>query len=282
MLRSLAAWCYRRRRLVVVTWIVALIGVSVLGQTVGGDLLKTFSLPGTESQATFDVLKQQFSRSGDTGNVVFEGARQPHGRRSRSPAGDRAGVRGAAQAAARRERDEPVRAGREPVHRAERQDRLRGDPVRRAGERRTGRSRDAHALDREGRELRRRAGRARGQHVHRADDARERAHRHPRRGHHPADRVRLAARDGLADHDRVVRHRHRSRRRQPARARAGRPVVRAAGHRDDRYRCRHRLRAVHQHPLPRGAARRRSIPNRPSCTRSTRAAGPCCSRVARS
>ena len=60
MLRSLAAWCYRRRRLVVVTWIVALIGVSVLGQTVGGDLLKTFSLPGTESQATFDVLKRQF------------------------------------------------------------------------------------------------------------------------------------------------------------------------------------------------------------------------------
>ena len=51
MLRNLAAWCYRRRRLVVVTWIVALIGVSVLGQTVGGDLLKTFSLPGTESQA---------------------------------------------------------------------------------------------------------------------------------------------------------------------------------------------------------------------------------------
>ncbi len=72
MLRSLAEWCYRRRRLVVVTWIVALIGVSILGQTVGGDLLKTFSLPGTESQATFDVLKQQFSRSGDTGNVVFE------------------------------------------------------------------------------------------------------------------------------------------------------------------------------------------------------------------
>ena len=72
MLRHLAAWCYRRRRLVVVTWIVALVGVSILGQTVGGDLLKTFSLPGTESQATFDVLKQQFSRSGDTGDLVFE------------------------------------------------------------------------------------------------------------------------------------------------------------------------------------------------------------------
>jgi uncharacterized membrane protein YdfJ with MMPL/SSD domain len=53
VLRHLAEFCYRRRRIVVVAWIVALVGVSVLGQTVGGDLLKTFSLPGTESQRAF-------------------------------------------------------------------------------------------------------------------------------------------------------------------------------------------------------------------------------------
>ena len=45
MLQSLAAWCYRRRRLVVVSWIVVLIGINVLAQSAGGDLLKTFSLP---------------------------------------------------------------------------------------------------------------------------------------------------------------------------------------------------------------------------------------------
>jgi putative drug exporter of the RND superfamily len=71
MLRRLAAWCYRRRRRVVVAWVIALIVISVLGQTVGGDLLKTFSLPGTESDRAFSVLKKEFSRKGDTGNLVF-------------------------------------------------------------------------------------------------------------------------------------------------------------------------------------------------------------------
>jgi RND superfamily putative drug exporter len=72
VLRTLAHTCYRRRRLVVTAWIIALIGVSILGKVAGGDLLKTFSLPGTESQRTFDVLQQQFKRSGDTGNLVFQ------------------------------------------------------------------------------------------------------------------------------------------------------------------------------------------------------------------
>src|SRR2546423_1819986 len=72
MLRRLAAWCYRRRRRVVVGWVVALIAISVLGQTVGGGLLKTFSLPGTESDRAFSVLKREFSRKGDTGDLVFK------------------------------------------------------------------------------------------------------------------------------------------------------------------------------------------------------------------
>jgi RND superfamily putative drug exporter len=72
VLARLAATCYRRRRRVVIAWVVALIGISVLAQTVGGDLLKTFSLPGTESQRTFDVLKNDFGRRGDTGDFVFK------------------------------------------------------------------------------------------------------------------------------------------------------------------------------------------------------------------
>jgi RND superfamily putative drug exporter len=70
MLRSLAAFCYRRRRLVLGIWIVALIGVSVLGKAEGGELAKTFNLPGSESQHAFDVLKQNFS-GGDQGQLVF-------------------------------------------------------------------------------------------------------------------------------------------------------------------------------------------------------------------
>jgi RND superfamily putative drug exporter len=70
MLARLATFCYRRRWRVLVVWLVALVGISVLSQTVGGDLLKTFSLPGTESQRAFDILKKDFARKGDTGDVV--------------------------------------------------------------------------------------------------------------------------------------------------------------------------------------------------------------------
>jgi RND superfamily putative drug exporter len=68
----LAAWCYYRRRRVVVAWIAGLVGIFVLGQTVGGGLLKTFSLPGTESDRAFSVLKREFRRKGDTGDLVFK------------------------------------------------------------------------------------------------------------------------------------------------------------------------------------------------------------------
>ena len=71
MLARLAAWCYRRRWRVLIAWLVLLVGVSVLSQTVGGDLLKTFSLPGTQSQSAFDVLKKDFARAGDAGDLVY-------------------------------------------------------------------------------------------------------------------------------------------------------------------------------------------------------------------
>ena len=71
MLARLAAFCYRRRWRVLIAWLVALVGLSILSQTAGGDLLKTFSLPGTESQRTFDVLKKDFARKGDTGDLVI-------------------------------------------------------------------------------------------------------------------------------------------------------------------------------------------------------------------
>src|SRR3954447_24113086 len=72
MLRRLAASCYKHRWRVLIAWVVLLVGVNVLAQTVGGDLLKTFSLPGSESQSAFDVLKRDFARKGDTGDLVFK------------------------------------------------------------------------------------------------------------------------------------------------------------------------------------------------------------------
>ena len=53
---------------VLISWLVLLVGVNVLAKTAGGDLLKSFSLPGTESQRAFDVLEGRFRARGDTGH----------------------------------------------------------------------------------------------------------------------------------------------------------------------------------------------------------------------
>jgi len=73
MLERLARWTYRHRRRTVILWVVALIGIIFLGATAGGPYATDFSLPGTESQHTFDLLKARFpSQSGDTATIVFK------------------------------------------------------------------------------------------------------------------------------------------------------------------------------------------------------------------
>src|SRR4051812_35395202 len=72
MLRRLAASCYKHRWRVLILWIVLLVGVNVLAKTVGGDLLKTFDVPGSESGKAFSVLGRDFERKGDTGDLVFK------------------------------------------------------------------------------------------------------------------------------------------------------------------------------------------------------------------
>ena len=65
-------WSYRRRRRVLVLWIVALIAVSVIGSSAGSTFSQGFSLSGTESQRATDLLESRFpSRAGDEGQVVF-------------------------------------------------------------------------------------------------------------------------------------------------------------------------------------------------------------------
>src|SRR5438552_9713411 len=72
MLRRLAAYCYTHRWRVLILWIVLLVGTNVLAQTAGGDLLKTFDVPGSESGRAFGVLGRDFARKGDTGDLVFK------------------------------------------------------------------------------------------------------------------------------------------------------------------------------------------------------------------
>jgi RND superfamily putative drug exporter len=75
MLRSLALWCYRRRRTVLATWLVVLVAFVALSKTVGGHYSQSLRLPGTESQKASDLLDADFpSRSGDSGQLVVAAA----------------------------------------------------------------------------------------------------------------------------------------------------------------------------------------------------------------
>src|SRR5215210_716200 len=71
MLVRLADWCYRRRRLVVVLWILALLGSFALARSWGGEFRQDYLQPGSESKAALDTLKEKFpQRSGDTIQIV--------------------------------------------------------------------------------------------------------------------------------------------------------------------------------------------------------------------
>jgi len=71
-MKSLATWCVRHRAVVVVVWLVALIGMSLLSQTVGTAYSNSFSLPHTESTQALDLLQAAAPRqAGDQERIVF-------------------------------------------------------------------------------------------------------------------------------------------------------------------------------------------------------------------
>src|SRR5215467_7498567 len=72
MLQALAAWCHRRRRLVVVLWIAAVVAIAALGSTAGSTFSQVFSLNDTESARAAALLETRFpARAGDEGQIVF-------------------------------------------------------------------------------------------------------------------------------------------------------------------------------------------------------------------
>src|SRR3954471_10728580 len=71
-MRTLAAWCHDRRRTVIGLWVAAFLLLAVLWGAAAGTYVNKFNLPGTESQRTYDLLRDRFpQQSGDTGSVVF-------------------------------------------------------------------------------------------------------------------------------------------------------------------------------------------------------------------
>src|SRR5207249_10879714 len=75
-LAGLARWCYRRRRVVVLLWIVGFVAMSVLGGMIGTAFTDNFSGGHSDSIAAFDLLKARFpARAGDTADIVFTSSR---------------------------------------------------------------------------------------------------------------------------------------------------------------------------------------------------------------
>src|SRR5687768_10867482 len=72
LLHRLGRFSVRRRRLVVLAWVVAAAGVLVLSQTAGGELSDDFSIPSLESQKALDVLEDDFpTAAGTSAQLVF-------------------------------------------------------------------------------------------------------------------------------------------------------------------------------------------------------------------
>ncbi|MBR8639660.1 MMPL family transporter [Streptomyces tuirus] len=74
-LYSLGRFAFRRRRLVVMLWIVVMAVVGIGSASVSGKTSDQFTIPGTQSQKALDLLDNEFpqaSASGATARVVFE------------------------------------------------------------------------------------------------------------------------------------------------------------------------------------------------------------------
>src|SRR3954463_6800107 len=72
LLVRLADWSYRRRRWVLLLWILLLVGSVMAANSLGGDYHFTFSTPGSDSKKAQDLLQSSFpERSGADVNVVF-------------------------------------------------------------------------------------------------------------------------------------------------------------------------------------------------------------------
>src|SRR3982074_180301 len=69
---KITRWTMKHRRIVVLAWIAAVIGVSAIASSVGTKTASDFTLPGTGSQHAVDLLKGHFpAQSGDADQIVF-------------------------------------------------------------------------------------------------------------------------------------------------------------------------------------------------------------------
>ena len=111
MLKRLAAVCFRRRRRVLLLWVLGIVVLGAVMGAVGSGYRSDFTLPDVESKRGIDILDDQFGGqgAGQVGNIVFEadnGVEDPEVRR-----GDRAVPGGGGRDRGGAVAGEPVHAG---------------------------------------------------------------------------------------------------------------------------------------------------------------------------
>jgi RND superfamily putative drug exporter len=71
-LRNLGAFCARRHWIVIVLWLIGAGTAITAGQLAGTDPTDSLTIPGSDSQAAFDILQTQFPTEwGSTARIVF-------------------------------------------------------------------------------------------------------------------------------------------------------------------------------------------------------------------
>ena len=85
-MRRFATWCTGHRKTVILSWIVALVGIGMIAGSAGSDFSEEFKLPASDSKDAFDLLENRFpQQSGDTIQIVYKaegGVRAPAVRRT--------------------------------------------------------------------------------------------------------------------------------------------------------------------------------------------------------
>ncbi len=74
MLNRLAAVCFRRRRRVLLLWVLGIVVLGAVMGAVGSGYRSDFTLPDVESKRGIEILDDQFGGqgAGQVGNIVFE------------------------------------------------------------------------------------------------------------------------------------------------------------------------------------------------------------------